>query len=480
MRFCAGHWGLHMLRSLLEGISLALRRTLACVACLIGSCSLWCPLANAQTTTRHPAATVSYAIEPGDSLYAIASRYMQKGNDWSILRRLNHVQNARRLRPGAVLRLPKALLKEERLSAIVAAISGPVKYVSPKGLVQPVTLGMSVEGGGRLHTGDDGFVTLEFNDDTHISIPHDSTVEISTLKRTVLTRITDRVIFLQRGEVDSEVTHATRKADQFQIRTPSAVAGVRGTHFRVSYDEQKQASEISVTEGTVAVDAAIALESGAGTSAHAPDAPTQLVPASFGTVTDSLGHRSGLIQLMPPPMLKNPEKVQDGVEVAFQLVPLSGASAYRIRVAKDANFLDVLHDRHLTVPQATFGDMPDANYFVGVSSIDRNGLEGFMKIYAFERRKLGVEASARSLSDRQFEFRWRVDQSRDSTRFRFILATSPDFQNPIVDQLDVAADGIVVTDLHPGTYYWMVVAEQFERGRLYQKSGGIHSFELDR
>lgn len=453
-------------------VSPALRCIVASTVCFIAVCGLVPSLAKAQTTARIASSAATYVIQPGDSLYTIAARYFHAQNDWTVLRQVNRVENVHHLLPGAVLRVPTALLRRERLAAVVVATSGPAQRVTSDDVVLPVKFGMSVDEGDRLHTGNDGFITLEFEDGTHISIPQGSTVEISTLSRAALTNATDRVIFLQQGEIDSEVAHARRADDHFQIRSPSVVAGVRGTRFRVNYDERQEVSTITVTEGTVAVDAT--------NGDQVTNASTQFVPAAFGSVVDSRGGRTDLIRLLQPPGLVDPEKVQDGPGITFELEQSAGASAYRVQIARDADLLDVLHDKRVGVAQASFGDLPDGNYFVRISCIDSNGLEGLSKIYAFERRKLGVDTSVSNVTDRIFAFRWRVEGPPGKTRFRFVLARSPDLQGPVVDQPDAAANGLVVTNLRPGLYYWAVIAEQFENGRLYQKSGDIHSFELNR
>jgi hypothetical protein len=422
----------------------------------------------------------SYVTQPGDSLYDIGSRYLSKPRDWNTLRRLNHVETPRHLRAGRALSVPVALLKKNPLSARVVATNGPVQRMAQYNVFVPLVLGMTVGEGDRIHTGHDGFVTLEFDDGTHVTVPQDSTIEIGTMQRTALTGATDRVIFLQQGEVSSEVTHAKDSADRFQIRSPSAVAGVRGTGFLTRYDETKQLTDVSVIEGLVAVNGAGRPGLDAGGFGKSIDPSVQLVPAAYGNVTDSSGHSGPPIVLLPPPQLLDPGKVQDGHDVVFDLAPEPGAQSYRVQIATDAGMLDLLHDRQADVPHAAFGDVPDGDYFVRIASIDGNGLEGLPRVYAFVRRELGVSATAKSVGDRTFEFQWLVDRAEAHTRYRFLLAESPDLREPIVDRPDETSNHIAVSNLEPGIYYWAVIVEQTENGRLYQKSSGTRSFEVAR
>jgi hypothetical protein len=56
---------------------------------------------------------------------------------------------------------------------------------------------------------------------------------------------------LSEGKVESRVTSLSSNKGRFEVRSPLAVAGVRGTHFRVGINPDGTANE--VLEGGVAV-----------------------------------------------------------------------------------------------------------------------------------------------------------------------------------------------------------------------------------
>jgi hypothetical protein len=455
------------------------------MACTVAALGLLPDPSGAQNAgTRTLSGTATYVTVSGDTLYDIASRYLRDPQDWTVLRSLNSVKVAQRLRPGTRLRLPVALLKREPQSVRIIAASGPVEHAYHRNVFVPVRVGMTLGEGDRLRTGANGFVTLEFEDGSHLLLTQDSMIEIGTLRRTELTGAKDRVILLRRGEVDSEVTHSTQRADRFQIRSPSVVAGVRGTRFRVNYDNDDRLTAVAVLDGEVGVDASRVGDGHAardvGSTGQSLELSAQLIRAKFGNVSDASGRVGAPIKLLAPPGLVNPGKVQDGKDVAFDLLPSAGAHAYRVQIARDADLLDLMLDQRVNAPHASFSDVPNGTYFVRVSSIDENGLEGWPQVYAFERRQLDVATSEQRLDSREFEFRWSIDLRHVTTRFRFVLASSPDLREPIVDQPDLTASKIVVSDLQPGVYYWTVVAEQFENGRFYQKGSAVRSFTLAR
>jgi len=170
---------------------------------------------SASRAPAPPPEMTTYVTRPGDSLDNIATRYLRSPDDWKQLASLNHVSAPRRLQPGTTLRVPVALLRQDGLSAKAIAANGPVQHAFHGGPLLPVVAGTSLVEGDRVQTGHDGFATLELADGSHIVLPPDTTLDLATLRQTALTGATDRIVDLQRGEVRSEVTHATKKDDRF-------------------------------------------------------------------------------------------------------------------------------------------------------------------------------------------------------------------------------------------------------------------------
>ncbi|MDV2105079.1 FecR family protein [Burkholderia pseudomallei] len=441
-------------------------------ACCAAATALAAQHAAAQSAKNRSVATVDYTTRSGDTLYDVSARYLQGTDDWPLVAQLNDVPVPKHLQPGVVLKLPAARLRKERLSARVIAAHGTVESAG-RGSAQfaPVAVDATLTEGDRLRTGSNAFVTLELSDGTHLSLPPDSQIDLATLRRTVLTGTLERVIDLRRGSVDSEVTHLKKKDDRFQIRSPSVVAGVRGTRFRVNYDKDGRASTtVEVLDGTV------------GVAPRAKSAADTLVHANFGNVTSASGVVGSPIALLDAPQLANPAKIQDDPQVAFDLVPLGGAQSYHVQIARDAGLYDLFKEVQVPAPRATFADVPDGTYFVRIAAIDSHGLEGQPRIYAFERRRFGVDASA-APADGGYAFRWSTTQdgaAAGATRFRFVLSRSKDLSNPIVDQVDAQGGRIAVSNLTPGDYYWSVIAERYEGGRFHEKASAVNAFTIAR
>ncbi|MDV2179653.1 FecR family protein [Burkholderia pseudomallei] len=441
-------------------------------ACCAAATALAAQHAAAQSAKNRSVATVDYTTRSGDTLYDVSARYLQGTDDWPLVAQLNDVPVPKHLQPGVVLKLPAARLRKERLSARVIAAHGTVESAG-RGSAQfaPVAVDATLTEGDRLRTGSNAFVTLELSDGTHLSLPPDSQIDLATLRRTVLTGTLERVIDLRRGSVDSEVTHLKKKDDRFQIRSPSVVAGVRGTRFRVNYDKDGRAPRrVFVLAGRV------------GVAPRATASADTLVHANFGNVTSASGVVGSPIALLDAPQLANPAKIQDDPQVAFDLVPLGGAQSYHVQIARDAGLYDLFKEVQVSAPRATFADVPDGTYFVRIAAIDSHGLEGQPRIYAFERRRFGVDASA-APADGGYAFRWSTTQdgaAAGATRFRFVLSRSKDLSNPIVDQVDAQGGRIAVSNLTPGDYYWSVIAERYEGGRFHEKASAVNAFTIAR
>lgn len=225
-------------------------------AALRAACAVALAFTAQQAAAQPPAAAgkmVVYRTQAGDTLYDVAARYLQGADDWQLLQQINGVPAPKHLQPGVALKLPVARLRKEKLTARVIAVQGTAERASGAAFA-PLANDATLAEGDRVRTGPNGFVTIELTDGTHMSLPPDSQLDLKSLRRTVLTGTLDREFELTRGSVDSEVTHLKKRDDRFQIRSPSVVAGVRGTRFRVNYDAAgNAATRVEVLDGTVGV-----------------------------------------------------------------------------------------------------------------------------------------------------------------------------------------------------------------------------------
>jgi hypothetical protein len=208
-------------------------------------------LAAAIVFSMHPAHAkrapppdiTPYVVKSDDSLYTLADRYMESPGDWRLVRDLNRVANPRHLQINSRLSMPTARLKQKLLTARVVAVRGGVEKSTAPGVpFIPVSAGALLHEGDEVRTGRDAFVSMILPDGSHIVLPSSSRIQITRLRTTLLTGAVERRFDLKQGEVTTDVTPLKNPRDSFRVTSPSVVAGVRGTRFRVNYLAEQDAT----------------------------------------------------------------------------------------------------------------------------------------------------------------------------------------------------------------------------------------------
>ncbi|HSI03140.1 MAG: FecR domain-containing protein [Myxococcota bacterium] len=125
---------------------------------------------------------------------------------------------------------------------------GAVFIKTGEGAEQAGKTGESVPGGTRIRTGADGQAEVTFADGTKMQVRPGTTVALSNAKRNE--QKSSVVLFF--GRVWSKVSRSVGAETNFEVNTPNAVAGVRGTEFETAVADDGTA-KVRVTEGKVAV-----------------------------------------------------------------------------------------------------------------------------------------------------------------------------------------------------------------------------------
>ncbi|MGH6998269.1 MAG: FecR domain-containing protein, partial [Phenylobacterium sp.] len=319
-------------------------------------------LAAAPALSAEP--VESYVVRPGDTLYELGRRYFA-GGDYRAVQRLNRIADPRRLKVGSRLKVPARLLKVTPIEARVAGFRGAVT-VTAGGRTLPVSTGMMLKEGAVVATGPNAFLRLDLPDGTHLSLPSQSRVQLGKMTLVEMSGVVRRDLQVQGGRLESDVTPLRDPRDSYTVRTPMSVSAVRGTEFRVAYDDQAARASTEVIEGVVAVTG---------------DHQGATLAAAYGAVTTASGV-SAPISLAAAPNLANPGRVQDEQAVRFQISAPSAALGYHVRLAADAGFVEVLNETASDSPDLALGDLPDGVNFLRLAAMDDNGLLGLPATYA--------------------------------------------------------------------------------------------------
>lgn len=399
---------------------------LACAALLA------MPLAAAPADDQ----PVTYIVTHRDTLDGLAYRYLIGPAAARQVQARNHIRDPRRIPVGTRLSIPRNLLRSVPIELRVATFSGAVSLRPPGGAAMPVQAGAVLAEGSELITGGNGFVTLSGSDGSRISLPSQSHVRVGEARRYLINRAASIDIEVLRGRAD--VSAAKQQPEgRFRLRTPVSVSAVRGTQFRIGFAEDRAAGTTEVLEGLV----------GVATGNAALD-----LPRGFGAAASA----SGLAKeaLLPAPEAIAPGRVQTDPEVSFALQPVAGAAGYRVQLARDAGFVDIIAEQSSVAPAAAFTGIADGRWFMRASAIAPSGLEGFPAGYSFRRQQVGMKASAAAGGD-GFRFAW-LAEGEGTARYRFQLFAEGRDALPLVDEPGLAQTALTIANLAPGAYRWRV------------------------
>lgn len=312
----------------------------------------------------NPSGIVYYA-QAGDTLMSIASRFTTKTANWTALGEANRISKDNNIPIGTGIIIPADLLADEPSDATVIARNGAISATYPDGSTGVLSVGSKIVEGTKIHTGINSFLTLSLADESRVSLPSNSSVQLTRVRKSLYTGSPRVEVTLLRGRVVSRVSPLDVNKGRFEVRTPLSVAGVRGTNFRVGYDGNQVATE--VLDGHVAA-----------SSTRTQD--VRMLPPAKGNIIQRTTVGPA-IDLLPPPQLNGMPYRQDGA-AQFSLVPVVGARLYHVQLAQDADMLHLLAEATGKANGLSINNIAEGKYFARLSAIDGLGLEGMPRTIA--------------------------------------------------------------------------------------------------
>jgi hypothetical protein len=418
--------------------------------------ALFALAAGAAGTAALPAQeTVAYVVQPGDSFSALAQHYIVPEHGWRDLMRLTAVRQERHLPAGMTIKIPLSWLRWTLEHARIVSARGTVT-VTIGGKTVTTTANANIPAnipeGAQIQTAANSFATLTLTNGSRITLPSHSQVVIERLRKYALTKAIDYRFSVDEGRIDTRVTPLTDPSGRYIITTPLAMTAVRGTEYAVAFDAKTRRSGMEVFEGLVAL--------------SPPDGgEAQFVPKAFGATTDASG-RSEKTELLPAPALTDPGRVQSDDLVRFDVTPIAGAAGYRLRLATDAGFIDSYREEESATPHFALSDIPDGRQFVRISALAGNGLESQRESYSFQRRLASVQAQAGATAE-GYRFKW-FGAGEGEHHYRLEIFRDTIDSTPIVDEVGLTQQEVLVRDLPDGVYYWRVTLSQRDEQGLIE------------
>ncbi len=421
-----------------------------------------------------------YTTVEGDNLWNLSEQHLDSVLRFEQLRKINGIENPKRMRPGTRLRVPLKWIRSNPVPATIAAVQGVAEVLRADGSVeQGVEPGTAVHLGDQLRTGADSTVAVKFADDSILTLHSGSLIRFDHLSAHGETGIVDSRLNLLEGRVDTRVTPAVGPGSRFEIQTPSAISAVRGTVYRASVRDSGEVSNIEVLGGKVAVsgddtlvgdNSAVADKSAVGykkTVNQALDSRygkhKTLVKAGFGTQVAAGKPPLPPRKLLEPPQLNPlPERIRT-VNGVLSWAPVPGASAYRVEVAAETTFNTLLREQVSQYTRAALPDLADGHYFVRLRAIDALGLEGKDGVHPIlidARPQPPVPlkpAEGHVLRGATPELQWTASSEAD--RYRLEISADAQFEQLLVDRDDLQEtrfDSAALSE--PGHYHWRLTS----------------------
>lgn len=225
----------------------------------------------------------SYSVKPGDSLWSICAAYAYYKDCWVDLGEYNNLKQGQVLAVGQLIQMPLEWLEVPIVAANVIYFSGDVAAVDANDNKKTLGLNTQIDVGDRLSVGD-GQLSLKFADGSTMILGAQSEIVIDAVSAIKQTRQSTIEVSLPKGGATVKVLK-TEPRNRFRIATPSGVAAVRGTEFRVRNSADQTLARSEVLEGLVGFEAQakeVAVSQGFGVLAEqgsAPSDPVALLPA---------------------------------------------------------------------------------------------------------------------------------------------------------------------------------------------------------
>lgn len=418
--------------------------TLNCLALMLGGCLLQSAYA-ADSTPFSGNPEWRYTVRPGDTIIGVSKRYLIDAFQWSQIQKYNTVINPRRLKPGQTLRIPLSLLKQKPVPATLQSISGNVAVLDQAGLKRVAQINELLNAGTQIQTAENSSATLKFADGSLLTVQPNTSIQLDTMSIYEGGGMVDTKVRLQKGRAEVLANPNKTPHQRMLIITPSAVAAVRGTHFRVSAESATTREE--TTEGKVSLEASgskVELETGFGSIAETgkpPSAPVQLLAAPNTSLLPNLVER---------------------LPMRFDLAENAQAKAWLGQIASDKEFNEILLEKLADKPRLTFADLPDGQYVLRVRAEDSLGLQGLDALHPFELNArpffplLTSPKAKGEVRNAQAEFSW--TKMEGAKQYRFILAEDTEFKKVIQETVTESTTIKPDKPLLPQAYFWRVAS----------------------
>lgn len=316
---------------------------------------------------------LTYEMKQGDTLLALAAKYFSGDKALADIVRINQIKNPDKVPVGQKLTFPRDLLLFTPSQAHVTTLEC-AEPVLIAGENKSLRLGDAIAQGAliKVPKGCEAGMTLE--DGSVVSLLPGALVRIKTLRKTPLEKSPEVELELLGGRIELDVPKRQSGDAPYQVRTPSSLAGVRGTRFRVAFDAEQHNSQVEVNHGNVA-------------ARGNADKENQFVRDNMGVAINAAGVASRVEPLPVAPVYvgaevqQSPSDAQSVTKLKFNTTTQDGK--YLVVSSENANFVARTEDGVLERPEIEAKRLSSKATFYQLASLSKSGLIGAAKQYGF-------------------------------------------------------------------------------------------------
>ena len=392
-----------------------------------------------------------YTLRPGDTLLNISQSLLNHQYSMSDVVRHNHIDNQSLLAPGSIIRIPLHWLKQQPKPAEIKSVAGSVQ-IKRAGFSRYETLkpGMQIRVGDEIMTRQ-GSVVIQLADGSIIRLEEQSSLIFNRLSHFGKTGMVDTQLRLNKGSLTTDIPPLV-KGSRYEIKTPSAVAAVRGTEFRLSSDAN--GSQLEVLEGVVEF-----------SGKHGQ----VMVNAGQGAKINNNSSRIDVNNLPDAPQTRLAQESITKLPAKVEWEKSQQAQAYQVRLTEKDKHGKLVQESRQSGNSVELNQLKNGDYELAVSSIDQNGYQSADASSKIKVEIKGLQAELISPEDQAIlteltpSFLWNysdtsVDKATDRSRQAKVeVALDEGFTAIVTDNDYISANRMRLEDpLIPGRYFWRV------------------------
>lgn len=385
-----------------------------------------------------------YTYRPSDTMQAVAKRMLNPKYNWSDLVRHNRIDNVKSLQAGSIIKIPMSWLKMQPKPAKVLSVNGNVLHKKAR-----LTTYKMLKANQLIQVGDEvksrnGTALIKLADNSIIRLESESHIHFNRLSHFGDTGMTDTKIRLKRGGLINTVA-PLKRGSRYEISSPSAVAAVRGTEFRMRTEGNR--TQIEVTEGKVEF----------GNRQR-----SSIINAGEAA---EISHQSAQIEtrdLFPAPQKQNTNNRLSDLPTQFTWAPVPGAESYKYELTEMSKG-QRLQAGEKSSPEVEIANLKSGQYQLAMRAVDSDGFEGLNDLTQLDIALEGQKPTplqpldASVANNTNVQFSWKVANPKDLSKVQ--ISSDPDFIDLIIDEPFGKNQTFSASPkLKPGEYFWRVIA----------------------